>query len=50
MELKAALRSKTHTVQVMHDGIEIIHAETGELERKLMLTEVPEPTHSVPTF
>lgn len=42
LDLEAKLRSKHHTVQVMHDGIEIIRVETGELERKLMLTEVGE--------
>lgn len=38
--LEAALKSRRHTVQVMPDGIEIIHVESGDLERKFALMEV----------
>ena len=40
-DLEGGLRSTSrYTVQVMPDGVEVINAQTGELRRKVLLTEV----------
>lgn len=40
-DLKGGLRSTSrYTVQVMPDGVEVIEVETGNLRRKMLITEV----------
>lgn len=40
MDLYGAMRSKRYTVQVMHDGVEIIDVRDGKLWKKVALSEV----------